>query len=398
MAKARNSACSFGNAECDNEISCFRKIAGTLTGDEIKKHEIISMPPSSYAGDQDSFKSTTYDLRLGDSHYVYNGVLDEGSANWELVFIGDDERLKERNKLSPPLKQQKGNLGTLIIPPFGSALVQLEEIVDTYTLASNNILVVGRFDLKLSRVHQALISQQATQVEPCYQGQLFCFLHNFSNKAIRINYKDRVATIEFSYVSCFCNEKKKNEIIDKIKKQNAQKYDDEFCYKGRGISDIRWFARNNRLPDDCGLATFNKQFDKQKKDIDLWLNNSKDKFNENLKSFLGEAKTITEVANQVDKTIKYKHQIAMQWGAVALALITGLSGIFATLYKYDTINQEIEKAKTTINAQNLQINDLQQLVILQDLQVKNMQQVIDDVKTNCNTSNSNANASTQGGN
>lgn len=57
--------------------------------------------------------------------------------------------------------------------------------------------MAGRFDLKLSTIYKGLISQQATQVEPCYYGRLFCFVHNLSSKEIHLKHKDKVATIEF---------------------------------------------------------------------------------------------------------------------------------------------------------------------------------------------------------
>jgi hypothetical protein len=252
---------------CKNEISCFKKIAGVLTGDEIIEHKIVLTEEgkeiTKHVKDYDFLKATTFDLTVGDGHYLYDGLSDSKNK-WRLIYIGDanEDELNKNYPIAEKYNRPDGTRSrTLPIPRFGSALIQLQQVINTYDIAcKKNIMVVGRFDLKLSKVHEGLISQQATQVEPCYYGKLFCFLHNLSNKPIELEYGHRIATIEFSYVSCFCDEMRKKDIISSIIKTNKEKYDRKHCYQYKGIKDIRYFYHTERLPNDCGLLSFKNNF------------------------------------------------------------------------------------------------------------------------------------------
>lgn len=346
-------------------MSCFNKIAGTLTGEEIKKHGIINTSLKEYSGDDSRFQPTTYDLRLGDAHYIYDAKSGTGSTKWKQVFIGDNKKFEELNNTEPKFERLPGaNMGILKIPSFASALIQLEEIIDTFSATENNVLIVGRFDLKLSKVHQALISQQATQVEPCYKGKLFCFLHNLSNNEIEIPYKDPIATIEFSYVSCFCNKEKRSEIINNLLEKNKSKYLDEtYCYPGMGIKDIRYFAQQNTLPADCGLASFNASFDKKQAEIDKWINNSKQTLEEEFKTFIDKDETIKNVAGRVNKHLTWKVTLI----TFLVTLLFG-GGIFILkdFFKnnenskmYADLNEVVKKQATTIKEQEDRIKKLE---------------------------------------
>lgn len=248
--------------DCQKDTSCFRKIAGVLSDVEIKQLELIP-----YAKN-DSFNPTVYDLSLGSFHYVYgmprsNEPKDKGaSKTWIPVCIGSDNEFNKQNKsLSDEekfVRQNKNRTSYLTIPALGSALIQLDEIIDTYSVAEKrNVLVTGRFDLKLTLVNKGLISQQGTQVEPCYRGRLYCFVHNLSNKEIVLKQGDTIASIEFSYVSCFCNEDKRKEVIRSLIKKNKDEkryLKAEYCDEGKGILNVRYFNRKKYLPDSCGLS------------------------------------------------------------------------------------------------------------------------------------------------
>ena len=249
------------SCQCGYDLSCFQRIAGTLTREEILEHKLVQPGDNEH---KPVFQATTVDLTVGDGHYLFDGTQPQGQRRWKLVFIGDAEKMEQLNK-TPSTERYTRSSGdkphTLTIPPYGSALVQLNEIVDTATVArdpNKNLLVVGRFDLKLSKVHQGLISQQATQIEPCYRGKLFCFIHNLSNTEIDLNWGKTLATIEFSYVSCFCNRDKKIEIITELFAKTKDKYSTRKFCDDYGIQDIRYFYETNRLPDDCGLVGFQK--------------------------------------------------------------------------------------------------------------------------------------------
>jgi len=337
-------------AECSNEISCFTKIAGILTDGEIVRHGIIDLSSDVFGEMQKSLKPTTYDLRLGDAHYVFNAEDFEKPSNWQKVFIGGNESFNQLNEIEPKFEMKHGC--TLEIPAYGSALIQLEEIVDTLTCAQReNIMVVGRFDLKLSRVNQALISQQATQVEPCYKGRLFCFLHNLSSQKILINYKDPIATIEFSYVSCFCNFDKRKEIIDKMLEMNKKKYRGEFCFEGQGIKDVRWFEKTPNLPQDCGLASFNRTVKSalidNEKAIDRFIDSANENIGKELDKFIKSAKFVKELSNTVKEDINLKKNIIFLWLAIILTLLPVIVVQFKPLVfdvsRYDKIIEEMQE-------------------------------------------------------
>lgn len=311
---------------CNNDISCFSKIAGTLTGEEIVAHKLVVPEQNS---PENCVQSTTYDLTLGEGHYIYNGRNSDRKKKWNLIFIGTDERKKELNEKNFEAEQyerlNEDKRKTLFIPPFGSAFVQLNETVDTYSVAKEKgLLVVGRFDLKLSNVHQGLISQQATQVEPCYKGKLFCFIHNLSNKEIELKYGQKMATIEFSYVSCFCNHQKRLEIINNLIEKNKNKYGVPFC-NGTGIDEVRYFHAEERLPDDCGLLGF------------------KEKMIEYVKS----EEILNELANKVEKKVDKK----AKWIPVIVAIIAAVVSIFTAVYpnmKYTEKLQELQAQVKTL--------------------------------------------------
>lgn len=260
-------------SDCQNEISCYKKIAGVLSDVEVKQLEL--MPNAK----QENYNPTICDLSLGNFHYVYGmpksndnisakrrnkkGVENEQiSKKWVAVCIGADTEMKDANKGfaydEQFVRQNKTKTNVLTIPALGSALIQLNEIVDTYSVAiNNNVLVTGRFDLKLTLVNKGLISQQGTQIEPCYKGRLYCFVHNLSNKDISLEQGESIASIEFSYVSCFCNEEKRREVINNLieKNKSEKRYlEAEYCDEGKGILNVRYFNRKKYLPDSCGLS------------------------------------------------------------------------------------------------------------------------------------------------
>lgn len=240
-------------SDCQNEISCYKKIAGVLSEAEIKELRLIP------EANGKNYNPTIYDLSLGAFHYVYGDSKNANTSNkatdnkktWLPVCIGTDKERNDENEGFPESeqfeRQDKNKATYLTIPALGSALVQLDEIIDTYSIArSRNVLVTGRFDLKLGLVNKGLISQQGTQIEPCYRGRLYCFIHNLSNQDIELERGDSIASIEFSYVSCFCDAKKRKEVIDSLIEKNKKEgryLSADYCDEGKGILNVRYFNR-----------------------------------------------------------------------------------------------------------------------------------------------------------
>ena len=224
--------------------------SGLLTGIQIQEYKLIS--PISNNNLQDA----SYDLTIGDRHYLY-----EDTGNWNAVFLGNSNDLIKANAgFSPgsPLELSAPRRGgsKLIIPPFGSAIVQLNETIDLRTVAQEkHLLIAGRFDLKLKSIYKGIISQQATQVEPCYKGKLYCFLHNLGSQEVILKMGEPLATIEFSFAGQGLDEKTRKEIIDTtIEKKMAKFENSKFSEPKEGITDIRWLYERDMLPHECGIA------------------------------------------------------------------------------------------------------------------------------------------------
>ncbi len=231
--------------------------SGLLTRYEIDKYGIIKAP--SYDGknwkingteidgnlENNLYQPSSFDLTLGHASYVYGNAYED--KKWNPGYIGpsclNETGLNDGDFIK--YTEDQKNPGCLIIPPFGSALVQLNEFVDTRSnaMVPEKALIAGRFDLKLSVVIKGLISQQATQVEPFYYGHLYCFLHNISSDKIKLNHRDPIVTIEFSYLSCRAishDEKKHLDYIEILKTHNEKYKNNRFCNEN-GIIDIRYF-------------------------------------------------------------------------------------------------------------------------------------------------------------
>ena len=233
--------------------------SGLLTDKQIEHFHLIR------EYNRENCKPASYDLTIGDRHYLY-----EDSGNWKAVFLGSSNGLNEANEKFGPdspllLSAPRRGATELIIPPFGSAIIQLDETIDLYNLnkqeCQNDVLIAGRFDLKLKSIYKGLISQQATQVEPGYIGKLYCFVYNLGSQEVVLKKGDGFATIEFYFVSS-------NSIEDNNKLTNGSnrdggsnsKYSGQFCRgteaggQCRGIYDIRWLYEQGMLPKECGMA------------------------------------------------------------------------------------------------------------------------------------------------
>jgi len=235
----KQNKCPFCNEEASGVKSVHR--AGILTDYEIQKYKLISNIAA------DGLKGTTYNLRLGEGHYVFAQAEADKPRCWTPVWLNQSEEArKESNKHNPQFEYAE----YLTVEPFSAAIIQLKEIVDTKTcIASHDLLICGRFDLRLAMVAKGLISQQATQVEPNYKGKLFCYLFNQTAVPIKLKYLDEIATIEFSYVSCAIHNSpdEKRSLLEKSNESSRKKYQTTdgkaimFCTPD-GIDDVRYFA------------------------------------------------------------------------------------------------------------------------------------------------------------
>ena len=241
-AKSPKNCQHYSNA--NNAIDCKGHRMGLLTGEEIQKYGVLTD-----RDDSACLQATTYDLRLGEGHMIY----DSTAKAWPAIWVST-----EPPPVGNPPLISKGT--SLVIPRFGMALVQLREKVDLLSCIMNTeqpVMISGHFDLKLSRVKEGLISQQATQVEPGYQGKLFCYLFNQTGDDISISYTDinnaKIATIEFQYVSCIsqCDASIRQQFLKSLSEEH-KKYSPPYC-NPHGIDDVRFF--DGALPKHGGLSS-----------------------------------------------------------------------------------------------------------------------------------------------
>lgn len=294
-----------------------------LTCEELKRYKLIR------DADERSYQLASYDLRLGSCHYVFNHPTEPDASqtgresNWQLIHIGSDEelsRLNEKTVNGQKYEAPKTLRHTLTIPPYGSAIIELKEKVDTFTAAVvDHKLIVGRFDLKLSQVYQALISQQATQVEPLYLGKLYCFIHNLSGNSILMREGEKIATIEFSYAGEQLSEDERASLILEYQK-TVEKYSKSSCAAegNRGIGEVRWFYEQDRLPSDCGLNGLYSDVEKE-------VNETSKHFKQTFEDFIEKDETLKRIADRVQSRIHEQQRnleilVTVVMGAVSLGV------------------------------------------------------------------------------
>lgn len=311
--------------------------SGLLSWDEIIKYGLIIDSSSKQPiHDKDPKKvpegtqkpSGSFDLSVGDRHFLF-----QSNGDWKAVFLGDSDALAKANAKAADdsfkLELSENGQKKLVIPPFCSAIIQLDETVDLYSVAKEkNLMIAGRFDLKLSAIYKGLISQQATQVEPCYRGKLYCFVHNLGQKEICLEKGKKVATIEFSYVGQNIDTKERETIIENTINYNTseKKYGtgirfSAFVTEGKkklytGIEDIRWLKEVGKLPDECGIAPIYSLVT--------------GKINDQVDTYLEKSSTIESITDRVSYRIKEKENLLRIVLTLVLAIITFFTTNLAT--------------------------------------------------------------------
>jgi deoxycytidine triphosphate deaminase len=111
--------------------------------------------------DEECISNASYDLRLGDEYY-------------------NDGEIKQLTTHDPFIR----------IEPYDYAIVTSREAV------SFPGDVVGRFDLSVSMFCQGVILSNGPQIDPGFNGKLFCLLFNTSSSEVKIKRGQTYATLE----------------------------------------------------------------------------------------------------------------------------------------------------------------------------------------------------------
>ncbi|MCK4517951.1 hypothetical protein KAT92_04185, partial [Candidatus Babeliales bacterium] len=366
-----------------NPSDCGGHHSGLLLASEIKDLGLISsgsILPS-------SLKATTYDLRLGSGHYIY----DNGwKPIWSDQNLENMDLVNDRSVSPHFTPTEKHN--TLVIPPHGMALIQLEETVDTLSCIEDGFFVCGHFDLKLTTLAKGFISQQATQVEPGYKGKLFCYLINQTNNPIPLTTGRPIASIEFSYISCIvqCSESSRDELQEFISR-NAEKYkEDPFAAKNRdgketGINDVRYFVNKSLLPSGAGISALHKETKELHENIKATYDRTETLQNECKKDATDTGKKAA--TNEIKTHLKWIIPILIALVAGIYMQIMAVARVFAS---NDLINHmknaSEEKRKLETASSNLvenikqELNNLHQIATLNDQSLTNQMTTLNTLK------------------
>jgi len=93
----------------------------------------------------------------------------------------------------------------IIIPPFQVLVIQTRE---TLNMPRD---MIARWNIKVSMAYKGLIWAGGPQVDPGYQGHLFCPIYNLSNQEVSLSYGTEIAVIDFVTTTAFDRDGRKFE-------------------------------------------------------------------------------------------------------------------------------------------------------------------------------------------
>jgi deoxycytidine triphosphate deaminase len=132
-----------------------------LLRNEIEQYCSLD-PPLIGSLDDDLLKPASYLLRLGE----------------ECRVSGKDHNLSDKNP-------------KLVIPPHAIA------VVSTFEELNIPGFLVGRWNLRVTEVYEGLLWVGGAQVDPGYEGHLYCPLYNLSTRPVELRFKDPLFAIDF---------------------------------------------------------------------------------------------------------------------------------------------------------------------------------------------------------
>ncbi len=94
-------------------------------------------------------------------------------------------------------RETLGASQTIVVPPFQVVVIETRE---TLNLPRD---MIARWNIKVSRAYQGLFWAGGPQVDPGYQGHLFCPIYNLSNREVALAYADEIAVIDFVSTTAF---------------------------------------------------------------------------------------------------------------------------------------------------------------------------------------------------
>lgn len=115
----------------------------------------------------------SYNLRIGDEYWIMGKKLELGEGS------------------------------STEIPPFGFIYVK------SFEKLRLPIYMVGRINIRVKQGFKGLLLATGPQVDPGFVGHLYFPLHNFSSSSVKLEYKDKIVTIDFLKTSKVTSDNKK---------------------------------------------------------------------------------------------------------------------------------------------------------------------------------------------
>ncbi len=70
-------------------------------------------------------------------------------------------------------------------------------VLSTYERLQLPRFVIGRWSLRVTMAYEGLLWTGGAQVDPGYEGRLYCPVYNLSSRAIHLKWKDKIFSIDF---------------------------------------------------------------------------------------------------------------------------------------------------------------------------------------------------------
>lgn len=163
-----------------------KEYPGVLLSDEIERYVDEFGLISDF--NKKNLKPASYDLSLGDEYR-----------------LGGKPRFLNKEKRY------------LTIPPYEVAIVKT---LEKLKMPKN---LIGRWNLRISYVYKGLLWVGGPQVDPGFEGHLYCPLYNLSTRPVILEYEEPFATIDFIKTTPFIESKSK--LFEPKRKDAMSEYD-----------------------------------------------------------------------------------------------------------------------------------------------------------------------------
>lgn len=158
-------------------------MTNSTSGDQNLPTGMLSSPQIAYCADRYNIIKNYEESCLGPATYhmrIGGRVLTS--------FNGE----KEEFELAQEFDSTKNTRRTFVLQPNSLTFITT---IEEFKLTRD---IIARFNLKSKWVHKGLLLGTGPIVDPEFEGRLLIPLHNFSSKSVRLNYSDKIISVEFT--------------------------------------------------------------------------------------------------------------------------------------------------------------------------------------------------------